>query len=421
MKLNKKTVGAVIFTFFILLLFLSKTIYAYNLPVVTGTKPSRGTLSKLETSSGIAGWADMEHIYTEVSGSVGCILVKEGDAVTKGQALFEMNYDTASAERKLIESRNTINKLEGEIYNIQSRLNTIRDTLNRSASFESGSSFSGYAGYIALEINKAQFAFRNAKLSYELGFQSKNDMLNAENNLKTVLLKYEAEAEELSYSLGSKILERNNLMLTVEASQEALEKYQNNAVITAPADGIIINLPVEKSSYIGEHVLLGSIGIGEEFTVTCPVSLDNNFILPGDTCELSNSSHVFIGTVNRVKPSDQRKIVTISVVSKEITDGETFDITFEKNSAASFTLIANSAINQDNDGYFLYQIKRRKGIMGDEYYLERLNIFIGDSDYQNTAVIRGIIFFEPIVLVSDKSLSSGITIALKNPEDFFES
>jgi hypothetical protein len=59
--------------------------------------------------------------------------------------------------------------------------------------------------------------------------------------------------------------------------------------------------------------------------------------------------------------------------------------------------------------------------MGEEYYLERLNIFIGDSDYQNTAVIRGIIFFEPIVLVSDKALSSGITVALKNPEDFFES
>ena len=59
--------------------------------------------------------------------------------------------------------------------------------------------------------------------------------------------------------------------------------------------------------------------------------------------------------------------------------------------------------------------------MGNEYYLERLNIFIGDSDHQNTQVVRGITFFEPIVLVSSKALSAGATVVLKNPEDFFES
>jgi hypothetical protein len=58
--------------------------------------------------------------------------------------------------------------------------------------------------------------------------------------------------------------------------------------------------------------------------------------------------------------------------------------------------------------------------MGEEYYLERLNIFTGDSDHQNTAVIRGITFFEPIVLTSNKALSAGLAVSLKNPEDFFE-
>jgi len=107
-------------------------------------------------------------------------------------------------------------------------------------------------------------------------------------------------------------------------------------------------------------------------------------------------------------------------MSEEVSEGETFDITFEKISSSSFTLVANSAINQDNDGYFLYQIKRRRSIMGEEYYLERLNIFIGDSDRQNTAVLRGITFFEPVVLVSNKALDTGVTVSLKNPEDFFE-
>jgi hypothetical protein len=112
--------------------------------------------------------------------------------------------------------------------------------------------------------------------------------------------------------------------------------------------------------------------------------------------------------------------VSISVYSDEVNDGETFEITFEKNSASSFVLVPNNAINQDNDGYFLYQIKRQRGIMGEEYYLERLNIFIGDGDHQNTSVVRGLTFFEPIVLVSDKAVSAGTIVSLKNPEDFFE-
>ena len=165
---------------------------------------------------------------------------------------------------------------------------------------------------------------------------------------------------------------------------------------------------------------LASIGVGREFIVEAAISLDNNFVKSGDTCELSNASHVLKGTVWRVRPTAQGKTVSISVISEGVSDGETFEVTFEKSSAASFTLVPSNAINQDNDGYFLYRIKRRRGIMGDEYYLERLNIFIGDSDHQNTQVIRGITFFEPIVLVSNKALSAGITVTLKNPENFFE-
>jgi hypothetical protein len=108
------------------------------------------------------------------------------------------------------------------------------------------------------------------------------------------------------------------------------------------------------------------------------------------------------------------------VRSGDISEGETFEITFEKTSASSFTLVPTASVNQDSDGYFLCRIKRRKGVMGEEYYVERLNVFLGDADYQNTAVVRGITFFEPVVLTSDKPLSAGLPVVLKNPGDFFE-
>jgi len=428
MKLNKKTIGAIIFIFLLLLLFFSKTIYTYNMPVVIGTKPKRGSLSKLEISSGIASWAETEAIYAASGGTVGRVFAREGDAVQKDQVLFEMDFDIAAAERRYAEIGNNIGKLDAEISGIRARLGNIRTALaatESDADMEEPNAampaFTGQAGIIALEISKAALALNNARLAFELGSISKNDLVNAENNLKALLFKYSAEADDLELSLTTKLMDMENLKLSREAVRDLLRDYRNNAVIRAPASGIVLNLPVERGKYFPENALLVSIGVGIEFFVECGISLDNNFVNPGDTCELSNASHVLNGTVRRIKPSIQGKTVTILISSDAVSDGETFDVTFEKNSAASFVLVPNSAVNQDNDGYFLYQIKRRKGIMGDEYYLARLNIFIGDSDRQNTAVLRGLTFFDPIVLVSGKALSDGVTVSLKNPEDFFES
>ena len=427
MKLNKKTAGALIFGLLILLLFFSKTIYTYNMPQVTGAKPFRGSLSKLEISSGIASWAETETIYAACSGAVGRVYVREGDHVENGQILFEMDFDAVAAERRYSEIGNNMGKLEAEIQGLRTRLNNIREALAEDASevpedpgHEPPRSISGQAGLIALELSQARLSLKNAEFGYELGSLSRNELFNAENKLMTLLYTYEAEAEDLERSLALKRMDLENLRLSRESIVEMLRDYRDNAVITAPAAGMILNLAVERGKFFQENAFLVSIGVGEEFVVECAISLDNNFVNPGDTCQLSNANHVLKGAVWRVRPTAQGKTVSISIVSEEVNDGETFEVAFEKSSAASFTLVPNSAINQDNDGYFLYQIKRQKGIMGEEYRLERLNIYIGDSDHQNTAIIRGIAFFEPIVLVSNKALSPGITVSLKNPEGFFE-
>ena len=436
MKLNKKTVGALIFILLVLLLFFSKTIYTYNLPEVTGTRPRRGSLSKLEISSGIANWADTETIYAVSAGAAGRVFVREGDRVEKGQILFEMDFNITAAQRRLAETENNISRLETDIRGLSSRLSSIRDALNAavfpldsngqitdSANTELNSrqsGISGQEGLITLEINRARIALQNAQFAFEIGSQSRNDLLNVENNLKALLYKYEADADELEHSIALKRIDLENLRLSRETIREILIDYRDNAVIRSHTDGIILELSAERGKYFQENAFLVSIGVGNEFTVECYISLDNNFVNPGDICELSNASHALKGTVRRVRPSANGKTITISLTSDDVSDGETFDITFEKNSASLFTIVPNKAINQDNDGYFLYQIKRRRGIMGEEYYIERLNIFIGDSDHQNTAVLRGITFFEPIVLVSSKALSAGITVSLKNQEDFFE-
>jgi multidrug efflux pump subunit AcrA (membrane-fusion protein) len=439
MKLDKKTAGAVIFGVLVLLLFFSKTIYTYNMPEVTGTRPRRGSLSKLEISSGIAAWAVTETIYAATAGVVGRIFVREGDHVEEGDALFEMDFDVATAQRRYTEIGNNMAKLEAEIQALRSRLDIIREALAKdylsspesfdflpvdyqaeASGVETARPLSGQAGLIAIELERAALALQNTRLFYEMKFQTRNELVDAENSFNALLYKYQAEAEELERTATLKNIDMENVRLSRETAAEILRNYRNYAVIRAPAAGTVVDLAAERGKFFQENAFLASIGVGREFIVECAISLDNNFVNPGDTCELSNSSHVLKGMVWRVRPAAQGKTVSISVISEEVYDGETFEVTFEKSGTASFTLVPSSAINRDNDGYFLYQIKRRRGIMGNEYYLERLNIFIGDSDHKNTQVVRGITFFEPIVLVSNKALSAGATVTLKNPEDFFE-
>ncbi|MDR2713763.1 MAG: hypothetical protein LBB91_11695, partial [Clostridiales bacterium] len=88
--INKKTVGAAFFVLIVLLIFFSKTIYTHNLPLVTGAKPSRGPLNKLEISSGVAEWAVVEKGFAPIGGTVGEVLAQEGEAVAKGQELFRL-------------------------------------------------------------------------------------------------------------------------------------------------------------------------------------------------------------------------------------------------------------------------------------------------------------------------------------------
>jgi len=419
MKFNRKTAGAVIFILLVLLLFFSRTIYTYNMPHVTGTKPSRGTLNKIEISSGIARWAETENIYAAGSGYATGVYAREGDRVEEGQILFEMDFNITSAERRLLEIDNNISKLEADIRSMSSRLASIRDALSSEEGIADHYP-SPEAGLIAMEINRASVSLHDATISWGFGMISRNELSNAENNLRAVLYKYEAEIKDIEHSIALKQIDLASMRLTRVTAFEALRDYRDNTQVRAAAGGVILDLFAERGKYFYENALLASIGVGSEFIVECNISLDNNFVNPGDTCQLVNSNGALNGNVRRVRPSANGKTVTIYITSNDVSDGETFNITFEKGSGASFTLVPNRAINQDNDGYFLYQIKRRQGFMGHEYYLERLSIFTGDSDHQNTAVARGITFFEPVVLVSDKSLAAGMTVTLKNAEDFFE-
>jgi len=465
-RVNIKKVGAIFLALIILLIFFSRTIYEHNLPRVTAVRPQTGRLSKLEVSRGVAAHAEVENIFAMVTGTAHDVLVREGEAVEAGQALLHLSFDRANAERRLADLQNSRDRIANDIQNLNLQIDRVNRQINTllSETYE--------AEYISRhQLNTLDVDIRMAEIELDFARQAYNDVRDREerdddarrrarldiNRARTRLeslqlqqqeternieRQQERERESIALleqsresrladlrgeiaSLQNNVQSRNidlaGISLQEEPYRAALEDFETFAVITAPVSGTILSMNIVSGELVRENQLMVSVGLAGEFVVECVVSMDNNFVVPGDSAELTNMSHRVIGTVLSVTPTAHGKTVQVGFSSEAVTPGETFDVTFRKESDTTFTLVPNGALRQDNDGFFVNQIRRRDGIMGTEYYLARVNVFIGDSDNSNTAIVQGIIFFEPIVHISSRAVSPGDIVVLENESDFFES
>lgn len=384
-RINIKTVGALLIALLLVFTFLSKTVYQYSLPTVNAGSPVKGKLHKIETVKGIAGWSVKGELYAGATGSIAEIMIEKGETVSKGQPLMRLSFSdeevTSSIEKE---------------YDLQ-QVNT--------------------------EIKAAEEDCTKLKTLYEAGAISKS----------------EYETEERS---------RNALYLKREKLLRDLNDVKNEAalIVSAPEDGVVTDLLVQKGQRVNLGEKVGNYGSASEFGIECAIPLENDFIKKGDICKVGNSSVEFRGTVVNVSAEADKKKVRIqipdgnrqnsnlddgtffeeernmgaSVERDAIKDGDAFDVVFEKESPESRILVPNGALNRDESGYFLYQVKQQKGLLGKEYYVAKLRVYIGDNDADYTVVTEGITFFEPIVVQCDKELKEGDTVVLENEGDFFK-
>jgi len=391
---------------------VSKTIYSHYLPVVTGTSPFNGKLTKTEKSRGIANLAEIVEIYADVGGKVEEVYVKEGESVEKGQELFRLSFDKDQILQSLKELDVSISQKSIEISGLQRQIDAMSEFDIRQ---------------LQSEIDIAADNLAKIKILYEAGAVAKDEYdtlqndLNALRDKKTEAEKnYVDERESLRKEIARAKLDLQSFNIQQETYQNTLNKFDNNAVVCAGGTGQLTQFSINQGQRIADGYFVGKIGCGNTYEIDCDLSLDNNFVVTGDSCKLKNTNHSFAGTVSKITLTEEAKKITIAIQSDDISLGETFDVTFEKESAESYTLVPNGALNLDNDGYYLYQLKRQDGMLGQEYYAQKLRVYIGDNDDNNTAITKGLSFLEPVVLTSNKAFSEGQSLNLANVGDFFE-
>lgn len=438
----------------IILVFFSNTIYSYNQPEVVGVLPKSGKLKKSVKATGTVRWAHQTDIYSKLPGIVSEVLVKDGDILSKGQVIMRMSYDRDEIERKLSESDTNRKKISLEIENINMKIQRtqklIQDLENEQFEEESISRYD--IEDLIRQIGKAEGDYQNTNKLYEAGALPKADVDKALYDLESLKKQLAALEEQLAdkqklaqeklnekekerqkqldtyrqeiidskQQLKSKSLDIETMAQTEAEYRKQLAKMEDNLEITAPDDGVVTNLNVKGGQYIPENHHMATIGSGSGREIECSIPKDNNFVTVGDSLKISNADHSTEAIVTKITPDENGKTVLLSFESDEINPGETFNMEFQKESDKSYTLVPNETLNMDKDGYFVYRIARREGIVGKEYYAFKNRVDIGDSDNTHTQITKGIDFFEPIVSASNKSFEENDPIKVKNASDFFE-
>jgi multidrug efflux pump subunit AcrA (membrane-fusion protein) len=100
--MKKSLVWTIVFVVIVLLLtFFSKTLYSLNLPSVSYTSPTYGSLRRTFTCETIASAKTQYDLYAPSAQKVLEVLVREDDFVQKGQMLIRL--DTTSLENEMLQ------------------------------------------------------------------------------------------------------------------------------------------------------------------------------------------------------------------------------------------------------------------------------------------------------------------------------
>ena len=473
-KIGIKTVIAVAVTLMGAFVFVSNTIFSYNLVSVTAAMPHHGHLHQLEVAQGRVVNARYVELVAGISGVVTQVYVQAGQSVSYGEPILSLDFRGAEddLQQRITDLNSQFNEqlsnlaLSRERHQLDmTRVHTNIDNINHQiALLENetirGDSVSDFelrsaqeelraaqadlaiqeqlltAGAVPLQSvvsaeNRVQSATErvaNQERIYQENTQRvQNTMGDQQANIDRQLESLFHQLELLNQDLYLRMLDLDNLALQESAARtdrdrrladyrRQLAHFDQHRTLSAPADGIVTQLGINQGAHLNQNQLVAVIGQG--LIVQTSVPLSNSFIAVGSEALMHSTANTAVGTVTNLHLSDTAKLLTLGFDHADIALGEVFTLQFEAVSSEAFTLVPNTAINRGADGYFVNQVRRRTGVMGEEFFTEQIPVYLGESDGSYTVVLRGITFFQPVVVASSRSFAPGETVELNDQASF---
>lgn len=412
---RKKIIGraaAVFLTIMLLLTFFSNTLNNFLSPRVSCEEPGGGQLVKEISGTGrVRAKATLDR-YADSDMKVLAVAVKLGETVKKGQLLLEL--DTSGIEEQLADERTLWQ---------QKKLNVER--LSQEASDQGMSGYDAAVEAAGLDMENAKRDYEGTRALYEAGGEAEANLAKAEAAYEKTRLDYRKALDGRTAAKNNAGRDLQNARYELEIQERKLKKLEKSMElgrVEAPADGIVTELNFPKGSRAdGSKPLFVLADTARGFEFCASVDAEAAGLLSvGDEAMVSldgAGGYILDGVVSDISESredrDVKKDVIIDIPSDNLAGGENGSAEIRKGSRNYEVLVPNSALGQDNSGYFAYVVNEKKGPLGNELFVQKVKVLAGDSDNSMTAVLSGLSRYDKVVTASDKPLSDGMKVVLE--------
>ena len=367
---RNKTIGRLSLMFIslmIILTFFSNTISNLTLPRVQAARPANGALIKEIFGEGTVEAKQVWEEYVETNLRVTEVFVGLGDSVSQGQPILSLD----------------VKSLQDSYLDEQAHLELLELSLDGTEDV----------------LEQKQRDYEKIKVLYENGAEVEVNLLNAEKSM--------VEAERNCESI------RLNLEIQGRKVESLAQEVANGGVYTAPCDGIISELNFAKGELTNNLLPLFQVADpAQGFLLVVPVDDDlADYAKPGDPVAINIFSldKRAEGKIARIVANNQdpveQKDLWIDVTLEGLAGGEKGEIYLSKKTKQYPSLVPNSAVYTDSNGSFVYVLKSRKGPLGEESYVQRLDVNVEDSDNEKSALTN--LMMDEVIIQSNKTLKDG--------------
>lgn len=298
-----------------------------------------------------------------------------------------------------------IRNLEAQLEGAQARLNSASTELadanshiaDANAVIEAANSLPTLSAAQSA-VNQASSALTQAQKS--LSTQQANDQVQALKDKDT-----KAEQEEKIEKLKKQIEE-------LKAKMEIVEVY-------APATGYVFNMAIGKNDVLTKgttalNIVPNSTNYCVKFRFDSTAA--QKFYVGMELTP--NEYYVTKCVITNIKPdaNDPRnsKIVECAIEG-DIWPGETITVVADKANKDYEAVIASSAINEDNNGKFVYIIEQSSTPLGDKAVVKRVAVTVEENDGSRSAIKGDGISNDVLIVVrSDVPLNNGDRVRLED-------
>ncbi len=423
--MKKVIVGFAAFLgFMVICTLISKSVYAYRLPIVSVCQPESKYIEHKVEAQGIVA-AGGEKTVTYLPGlRIDSVLVQVGEKVEEGDALFQI--DLEDLKELMEEKQSEISKLslqinatlENQAIEQQkkelelARAREDYDTTSRLQDTQVGRAMESYVqAENDLEESGGEEALKDALQSAAYGeadAKAARDeaVKQAQRRVEDLLL-----PEEITTELETARLEQALL-------SEKLQEYQKvldiQGVVRAPFSGVVTKVAVG----VGDRIPDTAVLLLSDESLPCQLKIlldkeQKKYISLGDQVliRLEGKNKELEEKIDYLAESEgnpEKYEAFITLPEGTGIPGLSGTISRSESGEKYSLCLPAAAVHSENNRNYVYVLKEREGILGQEYYVDEINVRVIDKNDNWVAIEEGAVDKESrIILSATKEVKKG--------------